>query len=298
MLVTTMTLISRGVTVLFDVLLWPLDRLGKAPALIIGGGVFGVLALLAFKRLSRQQSIKAAKDKIKAHLIEIRIYQDDLRIVGRAIGKVLARNAQYLGFNLLPFVPLAIPFTFVIAQFVVRYAFAPVPVSAPVAAPTTAFLAGSGTTIEVDLEPGSAQCVTSMSIHYPDGLEAVSPLVRVPSEGRAFQEVVASRAGKYAIDVTLNDAAGETRSASKLLYAGNVAGRTMQPEVGRGVGDAVLWPAEPAFASDSPFARIAFRYPDSDLGWLPSGPGGVLIVFIASSIVFGLLAIKPLRIQI
>jgi hypothetical protein len=72
----------------------------------------------------------------------------------------------------------------------------------------------------------------------------------------------------------------------------------MQPARGRGFESALLWPAEPTFASDSPFESIAFVYPDADLGWLPSGTGGVLIVFLISSLVFGALAIKPLRIQI
>jgi hypothetical protein len=72
----------------------------------------------------------------------------------------------------------------------------------------------------------------------------------------------------------------------------------MQPARGRGFESELLWPAEATFDSDSPYERIAFAYPDADLGWLPSGPGGVLIVFLISSLVFGALAIKPLRIQI
>ena len=81
--------------------------------------------------MSAQRRIKAAKNKIKGHLIEIRIYQDDLAIVGRAIVKVLLRNFQYLGLNLLPFVPLSIPFVIVLAQLVVRYGYAPAAVHGP-----------------------------------------------------------------------------------------------------------------------------------------------------------------------
>ena len=42
-----------------------------------------------------------------------------------SILRVLARNFQYLAYNLGPFLPLAIPFVFVLAQLVVRYAYAP-----------------------------------------------------------------------------------------------------------------------------------------------------------------------------
>jgi hypothetical protein len=92
-------------------------------------GVFGVLALIAFKHISWQKGIKAAKDRIKGHMIEIRIYQDDLVVVGQSVLKILGRNLQYVTLNFGPFIPLAIPFVFVMAQFVVRYAYDPVPVT-------------------------------------------------------------------------------------------------------------------------------------------------------------------------
>lgn len=282
-----MNALNHAVTSAFDALLSPLETLGAAFALVFVSGVFGVLALIAFKRISWQRGIKAAKNRIKAHLIEIRIYQDDLGIVTRAIGKVLLRNLQYLGLNLVPFVPLALPFAFVLAQLVVRYGFGPVPLSQGEVA------AGRGTLIEVSLAPGHGELVRGLEIEYPEGLEPRSPLVRVPGEGRAFQEVVARRAGAHEIAFALPG--GER--VTKLLAAGEGL-RSMQPERGRGFLAALLWPAEDAFGSDSAFERIAFTYPASDLGWLPGGAGGVVVVFLVASMLFGALAIKPLRIEI
>lgn len=285
-----MNSLNHVVTAVFDALLWPLERLGAQATLVIASGIFGVLALIAFKHLSRQRAIARAKDRIKGHLIEIRIYQDDLRLVARAIGKVLVRNGEYLALNLVPFVPLSIPFVFVLAQLVVRHAFAPIPLHAQ----TSALLAGQGTTIQVTLTPAAAARAGELAIRYPDGISAVSPLVRVASAGRAFQEIVATKSGAFAIEFSLADG---TR-ATKLLYAGDARPRASQPARERGFWSALLWPAEDAFASDSPFERIAVEYPDADLGWMPSGPGGVLVVFLASSMLIGALAIKPLRIQI
>lgn len=285
-----MNALNHAVGALFDVLLWPLERLGRAPALVIASGVFGVLALIAFKHLSRQRAIARAKDKVKAHLIEIRLYQDDLRIVTRAIGRVLARNAQYLSLNLVPFLPLSIPFVFVLAQLVVRFAFAPIALHAE----STTLLAGQGTTVQVTMTRAAASRVSELTIHYPEGIRAVSPLVRIASEGRAFQEVVATRSGTYAIELELADG---TR-ASKSLVAGGTTPHPMQPARATGFWSALLWPAEDTLLSAAPFASVAVEYPDADLGWLPSGPGGVLAVFLLSSMLFGALAIKPLKIQI
>lgn len=280
---------NHGLTAVFDLLLGPLEWLGKGTALVIVSGVFGVLALIAFKHLSAQRGIKNAKDKIKAHLIAISIYQDDLAIVGKSLGRVLLRNFQYLGLNLLPFIPLSIPFVFVLAQLVTRYAFAPVPVTTNVAH----VMPGRGTTIEVELARYAAPDIKKLTIVYPDGVTPISPLVRNASDGRAFQEVVATRAGEFEIQFKI-DGVSET----KLLYVGDVDPGAMQPERARGFVAAVLWPVEDAFAASSPFERVSFVYPDSAHGFLLGGTGGVLLTFLVSSMIFGALAIKPLKIQI
>jgi hypothetical protein len=87
-------------------------------------------------------------------------------------------------------------------------------------------------------------------------------------------------------------------SETKLLYVGDVDPAAMQPERARGFVAAVLWPVEDAFAASSPFERVSFVYPDSAHGFLLGGTGGVLLTFLVSSMIFGALAIKPLKIQI
>jgi len=294
-----MNALNRLLTAAFDVVLWPLEKLGAATALIVVSGVFGVLALLAFKYISWQKGIKAAKDRIKGHMIEIRLYQDDLVVVGKAVSKVLGRNLQYLALNFGPFIPLAIPFVFVAAQFVVRYAYDPLPVTAA----EVRLLPGQGTLVEVQLARGRFADARALTVELPAGVRALSPLVRAPSEGRAFIEVVATAPGVHELAFALPDGARATKS----LVAGVDAPRKLQPRR-VSVRDwyrvddpdhwPALWPAEPAFASDSPFRAIALTYPHRDLGWLPDGELGILITFVLASMAVGFLALKPLGVQI
>lgn len=274
---------------IFDLLLTPLESIGRPFALVATSAAFGVIALVLFKHVSAQKRIKATKDRIKGHLIEIRIYQDDLAIVGKAIGKVLFRNFQYLALNLAPFVPLSIPFVIVLAQLVVRYGYAP----AVVHGPGDAILPGRGSMIEVELARGRAAEVAGLRIELPDGVRAISPLVRVPLEGRAFQEVAAIAPGASTVRFVLPG--GE--QAKKEFSAGSWTG-PLQPERGTGFFSALLWPAEDSFAGDSPFRRIHVEYPEERLAWFPAGPSGVLIVFLVASMAAGLLVLKPLKIQI
>jgi len=289
-----MNAINRALTAFFDLVLRPLEAVGMEYSLTLVSGIFGVLALVVFKRISSQKGIKAAKDKIKGHMIEIRLYQDDLGLVSKAIGKVLLRNFQYLFLNFGPFLPLAVPFAFVVAQMVVRYGFEPVPV---VRGEPGQVLAGLGTTLRVDLEPAFAARSGEIELELPEGLVPVSKLAHV--RGFAAQEFVATRPGDFDIRIRFDG-----REYTKEFHARDPESplprpRRMQPERGRGLFDALLWPAEETFGADSGLARVSFVYPESDLGWIPSsGPGGVILWFVIASMAFGLIMLKPLGVQI
>jgi hypothetical protein len=225
-----------------------------------------------------------------------------LVVVGQAVGKVLWRNLQYVALNFGPFIPLAFPFLLVAAQFVVRYAYDPVAVM-----PADAeLLAGRGTLVEVELKGEHRAAVAGLQLRLPEGLRAVSPLVRAPGAGRAFQEVIAVAPGQHEMVFELPDAAGGVARETKLFSAGEAA-RRMQPRRVEAGGwyklhdpeaCSLLWPAEPGFSAASPFHSIAIAYPYRDLGWMPSGEVGILIVLVLASMLFGFLALKPLGVQI
>lgn len=287
----------------FDLLLAPLELLGAPAALVIFSGLFGVFALWVFKRISWQAGIRRAKDRIKAHMIAIRIWQDDLRVVGRSFSGALLRNAQYLGLNFGPFVPLAIPFVVGAAQLVVRYAYDPLPVSAD----TASLLPGQGAMLEVELWPERRGEVLDLRVDLPPGLRALSPLVRSPAEGRALIEVAAVAPGVHAVGLEIRRAGGGVERAEKLVVAGGLREREMQP---RRVSSRdwwrvhdpdrwpLLWPAEPALEGGSAFRSISLDYPHRRLAWLPDGEIGILLTFLVASMLFGALAIKPLGVQI
>ena len=282
-----MNAINRAVTSFFDLVLKPLEAISDEFALLFVSGVFGVLALWIFKHISWQKGIKGTKDKIKGHLIEIRLYQDDLVVVGKAILKVLGRNLQYMLLNFGPFLPLAVPFALVAAQMVVRYGFEP----APVIQMSQERLAGDGLTLDIS---GDKVAISGLEVELPEGLVALTPLARIPSQGRAFQEFVADAPGTYEIVIR----AGGQEVTKAFIAGADTDARTMQPERVSSFFDALLWPAEDTLTGTG-LSKIKFAYPESQLGWLPfSGPVGVLLIFVLASMVVGFIFLKPLGVQI
>ena len=290
-----MDAINGFVTKTFDLLLIPLEWMGNAMALILISGVFGVLALVAFKNISSQKGIKRAKGQIKGNMIAIRIYQNDLVVVGQSILKVLGRNLQYVSLNFGPCIPLAIPFVFVVAQMVVRYSFEPATV-VPVEE-VGKLLPKQGIMVRVELTPEHWAEAAGLSIVLPEGGVAKSPLVRSPRKGLAWQEVVPTSAGVHELEIRLADGT----SATKILVAGDETPRMLQPDRWRSLFSAWMWPAEDRLPADGPLERVALigAYGDRDLGWLPgSGFLAVFVWFVVASMVFAFAAVKPLGVQI
>lgn len=287
-----MNAIHTAVSAIFDVVLTPFEWLGDVWALVLVSGIFGILALLLFKQISWQAGIKSTKDKIKGHMIAIRIYQDDLGIVFSSVLKVVLRNFQYLALNFGPILPLLVPFILIASQLVVRYGFAPLPVID--LARAEAMLPGRGTMLEVRMKASHEGEVSSLTVELPPHLKALSPLARNARDGIAVIEFAAVAPGMA--DVLF--AVGGQAAGTKSISAGLEAPRSMQPERVSDFWSSWLWPAEPTFPRDSPIDSVRFTYPSRDLGFLPGGAFGVLLTFFLASILFGIAVLKPLNIQI
>jgi hypothetical protein len=265
--------------------LWPFELLGTEVAIAVVSALFGVLGLLIFKYISWQKGIKSTKDQIKGHMIEIRIYQDDLAVVGKAVGKVMLRNFQYLSLNILPFVPLSVPFVILVSQLVVRYAFEPLEEHKPF-------------TITVELAQEHRKQVADLEVIAPDWAKDELVIVRAPSDGRAFVSVRDAVPGAWEFGFRVGSS-GTVVEKSVIIGADTEVPRAMQPERVGTFFAAWLWPAESTI-HDSPIERIAIEngYPESSFAFLPDGILGLLLGVILYSFIAGIAVLKPLGVTI
>lgn len=91
--------------------LHPLVGLGVVSILI------GVAMLWVVGKTSNQAAIERAKKRMQAHLLEMRLYNDEPGLLIRAQGQLLANNARYLGHMLRPALVLALPMVVLYAHF-------------------------------------------------------------------------------------------------------------------------------------------------------------------------------------
>ena len=289
-----MNFVNRAMGGLFDVILTPFELIGAEVALVLMSGIFGVLCLVCFKQISSQKGIKSVKDKIKGNMIAIRLYQDDLAIVSKSVASVLLRNFQYIGLNFGPLLPFFPPFALVLAQFVVRYAYDPLPVVS--VEEYEEMLSGEGTMVTITMKDGDEARVADLEVVFPEGIRVLKRFVPVPAERMGYVEIAAVEPVQGEIEFRLS---GQTVGVKEIV-AGDDPTRKMQPTATASFWAAWLFPAEDTFAADSPLADVSFTYPTRDLAFwvLPDGEAGILLVFFLGSIVFGIAVLKPLNIQI
>ena len=81
----------------------------------------GVVMAVVFKYAQNARAIRAAKDKLKGRILEMRIYQDDPALIVKGFFGAMRANLRYLGTMLVPFIALLIPVVIVFMQMDERY---------------------------------------------------------------------------------------------------------------------------------------------------------------------------------
>jgi hypothetical protein len=94
------------------------DRLAISPLVLVLSisVVIGLLMVIVFRYTSDQKAIGRAKDRLKAHLLAVRLFQDQLPVVVRAYGRILRGTGSYLRLAFTPFLIAILPITFLIVQ--------------------------------------------------------------------------------------------------------------------------------------------------------------------------------------
>ena len=261
-----MTTFNVWTSRLFDVLLAPF---GHGPAwfdLVLWSVIGGVMALIVYKYASDQAGIERAKDRIKVHLYEIRLFRHDPVAVLGATGRVLVRNSVYVGHNLMPMAIMLVPMVAVLAQLEANYAFAPAP-------------EGSIELLEVKLDADAPITPRDVRLELPPGVALDAPPVRTP-DGEIFYRLRAEQPGDHVLTLTAG--------AEVVTKAWAVGGEPRKVPLFRTQGwEALLYPGEAPLPSSSAFHAISLPYPERDLGWLPGGELGVLATFFGLSLVAG-----------
>jgi hypothetical protein len=226
--------------------------------------VIGLAMVVLFGWTSDQKAIKVAKDRLKAHLLAVRLFRDQLHVVMGSYGKVLGGTGRYLRLAFLPLLYVIIPITFLIIQVDRYLGSTPVPVNTP-------FL--------MSVETSNADAMNSVSLELPPEVTMSAPPVHVAAENLVVWRLQAEKAGHYDVKVSAG-----AQSTTKKVCAGNDVARISPVRLRGHFWDRVFSSAEPAISAEVPIESISVNYPDRNIDVAGYGVNWIVLFFVLSMI--------------
>jgi hypothetical protein len=213
------------------------------PALIVVGisVVIGLLMVVMFRYTSDQKAIHIAKDHLKAHLLALRLFQDQIPVVIRSYGRILLATGRYLRLAFMPLLFVSVPLILLLAQIDRYMGSTPFETGLP-------FLVSARVT--------GAKALGDATLELPAGLASTAPAVHVPAENEVVWRVVAEREGSFVVNVQTS-----AQTSAKQVVVGSGMPRLSALRLRGPLWKQLLYSAEPALPEGNLVQTIEVQYP-------------------------------------
>jgi uncharacterized membrane protein (DUF106 family) len=253
----------------FDVLLYPFRGLSPWFGMIFVSLLTAFLMLWVFKLTSNQVGIRAAKNAIKAHLLELRLFKDNMRVSLRAQGRILRANGRYLACNTKPLLVMIVPLILILAQINLWFGASPLRPDETTLVKLKLAKTVDTAGIDIELEPSAGLAVETPAVRIPD-LNEIDWRIRAPETGPA----------------SLTFRVGDATIVKPVAVAGRRLTKVSTLSVGRSVIQQLLYPGEKALPGGTPVTSIEIIYPAGGLKLFGLNVHWLVAYFLLS-IIFG-----------
>ena len=239
--------------------------------------VIGLLMVVLFRYTSNQKAIRLAKDHLKAHLLAVRLFQDQLQVVLISYWRIVRSTGSYLRLAFMPLLYVSVPLILLMVQVDRYLGLMPLEIGRP-------FL------VKTQVVDGSV--LDQATLRLPPGLSLTAPAVHIPARNEIIWRVVAETAGRRALDVEIGN-----QSLSKSVEVSSGVERISPVRLADKWWERIFVSAEPALPGDSPIQSIAVNYPERTItfAWLE---WNWIWLFFVLSLIFGFFFKTILRIEI
>ena len=221
-----------------------------------------LVIIVLFGYLSDQNSVRVAKDQLRAQLLAVRLFQDQPQVVVRAYGRILTGTGRYLRVS---FKPLAIIIVPMIAFLVYcDHYFGSLP-----------FQANQPILLKARLD--KADALDNVSLRLPPGLSESAPAVHIADNNEVDWRLVASADGHY----TVNVLAGGQELAKQVVVSNNLT-HLSDCRLRGAFWQRLLECGEPALPAAAPVRLLAVNYPARDIDLGPWTTNWLVIYFVVS----------------
>ena len=230
----------------------------------------GVLALVVFRYTSNPAKIGRALDDIKANLLALKLFKDEMRVTFMAQLRLFWAVARLQRYMLAPMLVMLPPMLLVLAQMGLRHQWRP--------------LEPDELTLVKLTQRDAATPLAQVALEPNEG--AVVEVGPIPGGGEWVWRIRGGEPGRHVLRFRVDD-----RVIEKELVVGSGFQRVSAIRVGSHWTTQLLHPAERRLETDAPVASIEILYSGVD-SWIHGADYWVLTFFVISML--AALALKPL----
>ena len=253
----------------FEVLFLPFRGMSPWVAMAAVSLLTSFLMLFIFRHTSNQEGIRKQKNRIKAHLLELRLFKDNMGVQLRAQGRILLANLRYVGHNAKPMLVMIVPVLLILIQLNLWFG-------------AEALEPGDPVLVKVRLVEGKYPSEVPAYLTASPELEVETPPLRIEDEREIDWRLRARSAGDGRLTLSVG---GET-----IVKKAPVGGRRLSPvpvlRPGRSFLDQVFNPGEAPLPSGTVVRSVEVRFPEASLPLFGLGVHWLIAYFVLS-IAFG-----------
>ena len=275
-----MSVFNSALNAIFDVLFFPFRPLHPWFGMAFISLLTGLLMLFIFRRTSNQAGIRRTKDRIKAHLLELRLFKDNMRVTWSAQGRILRANLRYIGYSFRPLLVMIIPLILILVQMNFWFGYKALDI-------------GEAAILKVRLDETVNPLEIDAALEAPPSVVVETPPLRLEEEREIDWRIRAQSPGRESLVIRV----GGQDFAKTVSVSGKSLSRISPRRVRRSFFAELFYPSEKPLPS-SPFIRsIEVVHPVKKLSVLGLRLHWLAAYFILS-IVFGFALKRPFKVEI
>lgn len=262
----------------FDFTMIPFQTIAPLWALTLFSFLAGLLMLLVFRYTSDQERIRETKNAIKARLLELWIFRDDVRITLSAQGKLLLLNGRYLKLALKPMMVMIVPLALIVISLEGWFGYRPL-------------RPGETVIVSMQVSDGVLGLLENASLYASNGVKVETPPLRISMAKEVDWRIRADAPGTHKVTLDLS---GYRLEKQVVVLEGLV--RVSPSRFASTFWQTLLYPGEPPIPKEFGIERIDISYPTRfikifrwEIHWL--------VVFFVLSIVFAFAFKRAFRVE-
>jgi uncharacterized membrane protein (DUF106 family) len=244
---------------------------GMSPwiGMIVVSLLTALLMLFFYRYTSNQKGIKKVKNRIKAHLLELRLYKDEIATTFKAQGNLLISTFRYMGYNIVPMLFMMVPVVLIIIQLIFWFEYGSLNI-------------GQTAILKVKLNETLNPMNVELSLEPPSGIAVETPPLRIAEDREICWRLRAEKVGVHDLALRI-----QNQVVTKTVSVGGAPLAKISPvRVQKNFLDQLLYPAESPIPKDSPVKRIEISYPYKSMSFFGFKLHWLIPYFLLS-IIFG-----------